>query len=62
MVFYGKVHNFNFLFVYVKFYVTIPPNFILYQESMDKWMTKPNMGYIIVSRYNVIFVCLLAEQ
>ena len=31
-------------------------NFILYQASMDKWMTILDMGYIMASRYNIIFV------
>ena len=26
------------------------------------WMTIPDMGYVIVSKYNVILVCLSLEQ
>ena len=37
-------------------------NFILYQASMDKWMTILDMGYIMASRYNIIFVCLSEKQ
>jgi len=28
------------------------------QVGVDKWMTIPDMGYAIASRYNVILVCL----
>ena len=32
------------------------------QASVDKWMTIPDMGYVIASRYNVILVCLSLQQ
>ncbi|XP_068504160.1 uncharacterized protein [Phaseolus vulgaris] len=30
--------------------------------STDKWMTIPDMGYVIANRYNVIVVCLSLKQ
>jgi len=32
------------------------------QTGVEKWMTIPNMGYVIASRYNVILVCLSLQQ
>jgi len=32
------------------------------QVGVDKWMTIPDMGYAIASRYNVILVCLSLKQ
>jgi len=37
-------------------------SFMYCSTSMDKWMTIPNMGYVIVSRYNVVLVCLSLKQ
>ena len=28
------------------------------QATVQKWMTIPDMGYAIVSKYNVVLVCL----
>jgi len=36
--------------------------FMNMQVGVDKWMTIPDMGYAIVSRYNVILVCLSLKQ
>ncbi|KAK7393758.1 hypothetical protein VNO78_22322 [Psophocarpus tetragonolobus] len=32
------------------------------QASMDKWMTIPDMGYVIASRYNVVLVSLSLKE
>ena len=36
--------------------------FFCLQISTDKWMTIPDMGYVIANRYNVIVVCLSLKQ
>ena len=36
--------------------------FMNMQVDVDKWMTIPDMGYAIASRYNVILVCLSIKQ
>jgi len=32
------------------------------QATVQKWMTIPDMGYVIASRYNVVLVCLSLKQ
>jgi len=31
------------------------------QTGVDKWMTFPNMGYVIASRYNFVFSAFIIE-
>jgi len=37
-------------------------HFFYLKISTDKWMTIPDMGYVIANRYNVIVVCLSLKQ
>jgi len=32
------------------------------QAGLDKWMSIPDIGYLIANRYNVIVVCLCLKQ
>jgi len=36
--------------------------FTYLQASVEKWMTIPDMGYVIASKYNVILICLSLKQ
>jgi len=31
------------------------------QVSVEKWMSIPDMGYVIASKYNVVSVCLQSK-
>ena len=57
-----KVFNLCFCFLRLNFKINFNVYICFIQVTMDKWMDKTDMGYVIASRYNVILVSLSHQQ